>query len=144
MPTRSDLFVDTSAWAISLDQRDGLYAAFSSIITRSMQQHRRLVTSDYIIAELVALLTTHHRRITRAQVISSINAMWADPNIEIVHIDESTRDEAWRLLETRQDKEWSLVDASSFVLMRRHSMTEALTTDHHFAPAGFSRIPAQP
>lgn len=68
--------------------------------------------------------------------------MKADPTIEILHVDEATDAEAWKLLEARADKEWSLVDASSFVVMRRFGMTEAITTDHHFEQAGFVRLPA--
>jgi predicted nucleic acid-binding protein len=33
-----------------------------------------------------------------------------------------------------------LVDASSFILMRRMGMTEALTNDHHFEQAGLVRL----
>ena len=36
-----------------------------------------------------------------------------------------------------QDKDWSFVDCSSFVLMRRLDLRDALTTDHHFTQAGF-------
>ena len=52
-------------------------------------------------------------------------------------------DEAWNLLRARPDKEWSLVDATSIVIMTQHSMTEALTTDHHFSQAGFIRLLAR-
>ncbi len=45
------------------------------------------------------------------------------------------------MLKRFQDKGWSLVDAASFVVMRRHGMTEALTTDHHFDQGGFTRLP---
>jgi hypothetical protein len=38
------------------------------------------------------------------------------------------------------DKSYSLCDAVSFVLMRRHGLTEALTTDHHFEQEGFARL----
>ncbi|MGI9060786.1 MAG: type II toxin-antitoxin system VapC family toxin [Ktedonobacteraceae bacterium] len=51
--------------------------------------------------------------------------------------------EAWMLLKNRIDKEWSLVDASSFVVMTRYGMTEALTTDHHFTQAGFVQLPVR-
>ena len=64
-----------------------------------------------------------------------------DPSVEIVHIERSIDDEAWALLEARLDKEWSLVDASSFIIMQRFGMKEALTTDHHFTQAGFIRVP---
>lgn len=46
------------------------------------------------------------------------------------------------MLEQYTDKEWSLVDAASFVVMRRLGITEAFTTDHHFEQAGFIRVPA--
>ena len=48
-----------------------------------------------------------------------------------------------RLLEKYSDKEWSLVDATSFIVMRRLGITEAFTTDYHFVQAGFLRVPAQ-
>jgi predicted nucleic acid-binding protein len=44
------------------------------------------------------------------------------------------------LLADRPDKEWSLVDCTSFVLMERRGLTEALTTDHHFEQASFVRL----
>ena len=37
----------------------------------------------------------------------------------------------------RPDKEWSLTDCISFVLMRERSVHEALAYDHHFEQAGF-------
>jgi len=58
-----------------------------------------------------------------------------------VYIERAIDDEAWGLLESRLDKQWSLVDASSFIVMKQSGMTEALTTDHHFTQAGFTRIP---
>jgi uncharacterized protein len=62
-------------------------------------------------------------------------------HIEIIHIDAALDTQAWFLLKARDDKEWSLVDASSFVIMAKYGMKEALTTDHHFTQAGFIRLP---
>jgi predicted nucleic acid-binding protein len=44
------------------------------------------------------------------------------------------------LLKARLDKEWSLVDCASFVVMQHRSIVEALTADHHFEQAGFVRL----
>jgi predicted nucleic acid-binding protein len=38
----------------------------------------------------------------------------------------------------RLDKEWSLTDCTSFVVMREYAASDALTTDHHFEQAGFN------
>ena len=37
----------------------------------------------------------------------------------------------------RRDKEWSLTDCISFVVMNERGITNTLTSDHHFEQAGF-------
>jgi len=46
--------------------------------------------------------------------------------------------EAWRLYSDRADKEWSLTDCMSFVVMNRNGISEAFTNDRHFEQAGFN------
>lgn len=58
-------------------------------------------------------------------------------HIEIYHVDRDLDSRAWDLLKERQDKEWSLVDCASFVLMNDRGVTDALSSDHHFEQAGF-------
>jgi uncharacterized protein len=41
------------------------------------------------------------------------------------------------LFADRPDKAWSLVDCISFVVMKQRRLSEALSTDNHFAQAGF-------
>jgi hypothetical protein len=61
-----------------------------------------------------------------------------DPRVHIV----SPSDEQFRrgkeLYARRSDKEWSLTDCISFLVMQEHALTEALTADHHFEQAGFA------
>jgi predicted nucleic acid-binding protein len=71
------------------------------------------------------------------QLLSDLRASaWVD----VVHIDAATDSEAWSLWASRPDKDWSLVDCASFVVMRQRGLTEALTTDNHFEQAGFFRL----
>jgi predicted nucleic acid-binding protein len=44
------------------------------------------------------------------------------------------------LYRRRLDKEWSLTDCISFVVMQQHGLTDALTADHHFEQAGFTAL----
>jgi predicted nucleic acid-binding protein len=101
------------------------------------------VTTNYIILELVALITAR-RGIARSQLVQLVNQIKRLPQIHLIHIDPTTDGEAWAMLERYTDKRWSLVDASSFVIMRRFGLTEAFTTDEHFTQAGFIRVPTVP
>jgi uncharacterized protein len=105
-------------------------------------QGRRAITTNYILAELVALLTTP-LRVPRPAIIEFVDGLTASSFVEIVHIDPTLDEQAWRLLKSRPDKEWSLVDCASFVVMQQRGLTEALTTDHHFEQAGFVRLCAR-
>jgi predicted nucleic acid-binding protein len=40
----------------------------------------------------------------------------------------------------RLDKDYSLCDAVSFIIMESEGITEAHTTDHHFEQEGFVRL----
>jgi hypothetical protein len=44
------------------------------------------------------------------------------------------------LFSRRPDKDWSLVDCISFVVMKQRRLKEALTTDQHFIQAGFRAL----
>ncbi|SRR5258708_26316311 len=140
MPTKNDLFVDTAGWGYYLDSKDPRYTVVDAFIRQTVKARRHLVTTNYILTELVVLLSSRYHR-PRQKVITAINAIKAEPMVEIIHIDQTLDNEAWRLLEARLDKEWSLVDASSFVVMKRYGITQVLTTDHHFTQAGFIRVP---
>ena len=142
MATRGSVFVDTSGWAYLVDRNAELHHPVHAIYQQMMAQRRLLVTTNYIIAELVALLTSRSR-IPRQQIVLFIDALKTTPHVEVIHIDLDLDAASWTLLKAHADKEWSLVDASSFVVMSKHGMTEALTTDHHFTQAGFVRLPAR-
>lgn len=44
------------------------------------------------------------------------------------------------LYKQMDDKQWSLVDCVSFVVMRERGITAALTSDRHFIQAGFQAL----
>lgn len=134
-----ELFADTSGWGHLLDATQPHHALASNLYRSTRQQGRRIVTTNYVLLELVSLLTSP-LRIPRPTVIALIDGLKASPVVEVLHIDSATDADAWQLLRQRPDKDWSLVDCASFVVMRRRGILEALTTDHHFEQAGFVRL----
>lgn len=143
MTPKNSLFVDTSGWAYLLDRHDPLHQSVSAIYQTALRQQRVLVTTNYILAELVPLLASRSR-LPRQQIFSFIDALKTSPHVQIIHVDAELDTATWKLLKARIDKDWSFVDASSFVVMSTYGIQEAMTTDHHFTQAGFIRLPHQP
>jgi len=69
-----------------------------------------------------------------------VDAVKTASYVNVIYIDAVIETAAWSLLKNRADKTWSLVDATSFVIMQQLGVQEALTTDHHFEQAGFIRL----
>ncbi len=57
-----------------------------------------------------------------------------------VRVDHTTEDDAWRWLLRHDEREYSFIDATSFALMRRRRVRDALAFDGNFAAAGFVEL----
>jgi predicted nucleic acid-binding protein len=133
------VFVDTSGWAEFLVQTTPYHLEAKRFLQQWHTQGTRVVTTNYVLVELVSLLTSP-LKVPRIQQIHIIEMLQAATWVEIIHIDVTLHQQAWQLLTQRSDKNWSLTDCSSFIIMHHHHLTEALTTDHHFEQAGFIRL----
>lgn len=96
------------------------------------------LTHSFVLAEFVAL--THARGLPRRQTLEFLAALLDHPEVEMVWVTEEHYDDAIELFDARIDKDYSLCDAVSFVLMREHEIEDALTTDRHFEQEGFRRL----
>jgi predicted nucleic acid-binding protein len=48
--------------------------------------------------------------------------------------------EGWELYRSRPDKEWSLTDCTSIVILQKEQIEQVFTSDHHFEQAGFVKL----
>lgn len=133
------VFVDSSGWSCLVDPTDAFHNVMRTQYWAARQQGRKVVTTNYVLVELVALLTTS-LGIPRPSIIAFIDSVRSSPFIEIVYVDATLDGDAWQLLRSRQDKTWSMVDCASFMVMQRRAITEALTTNDDFEAAGFVRL----
>lgn len=95
----------------------------------------KLVTTGWVITELGdgwAKPASH-----RAVFASVVADLQSNPNMRVVPFSDSLLQEGIALYARRSDKEWSLTDCISFVVMEGEGITEALTGDRHFEQAGF-------
>jgi hypothetical protein len=58
----------------------------------------------------------------------------------IIGPDQYWFDAGMELYADRPDKDWSLTDCISFVVMQERGITDALTGDRHFEQAGFRAL----
>jgi hypothetical protein len=135
----NNLFADTSGWAELIDAGLPHHMKCVEIYHQLHREQRKLITSNYVMTELVTLLASP-LRFSRRQIITVVQSLKQSPHVEIIHIDKLLDSQSWQLFIQREDKNWSLVDCSSFEIMRQQRLWEALTTDHHFEQAGFTRL----
>ena len=93
-----------------------------------------LVTTAWVVTELADGLC---KAGTRPIFVRLLALLKADPQVTIVPADQGLMDRGLAPYVSRPDKDWSLTDCISFVVMQERSITEALTADHHFEQAGF-------
>jgi uncharacterized protein len=126
-------FADTSFWMALSRKRDQYYehaAAWNQFVIRTRNS---IVTTEAVLWEW---LNGFSDSSTRAVAAEGYRLAHADARIEVVPFEPELIDSAVRLYRTRPDKDWSLTDCLSFVVMARRHLTEALTTDGHFEQAG--------
>jgi predicted nucleic acid-binding protein len=80
----------------------------------------------------------------RALGFATIQDLRTDPDITVVSVDTSLLDRAVTLYGARLDKEWSLTDCISFVVIQERGLIQALTTDHHFGQVGIENLLPEP
>lgn len=134
-----EIFADTSGWANFFVRTEPLHTDAKRFMQQWYTSGIRVITTNYVLMELVALLTSP-LRIPRMQQVTTIETLKATSWVEVIHIGKALDQEAWALWKERMDKTWSLVDCASFVVMRHRGITEAFTTDQHFEQAGFLRV----
>jgi len=135
----SKVFVDTSGWASLFVKTELYHHQASQHFVQFRQEKQTIITSNYVITELVALFNSP-LKLPRDKLFQYIEAIKTASYVELIYVNSEIDELAWALLKSRIDKNWSLVDATSFIIMQQLNMQIALTTDRHFEQAGLIRL----
>jgi uncharacterized protein len=76
----------------------------------------------------------------RPSFLRLLAALRKDPASTVVPPTAALFEAGVSLFAERSDKDWTLTDCMSFVVMREYGITEALTGDRHFQQAGFTAL----
>ncbi len=129
------VFVDSSAWLAATDKRDHSHAVIKNWLDAS--RGRRLVTTSFVLDETLTLI---RRRLDHESAVKFGKAIFASSVAQLVQIASVDIESAWRIFQKYKDQDFSFTDCTSFAVMMRLKMTEALALDQHFAVMGFTLV----
>jgi len=130
-------FVDTSHWIARVMPRDRRHRAATDLSAATAS--KRLVTSNLVVGETWTFLRS---RASHRLALTWLDVIAGGMELEVVRVDEELEAEAWAWLRVHDERPYSFVDATSFALMRKRGITEALAFDGDFAAAGFTELTA--
>lgn len=117
-------------------KRDADHENALRIRSQLIAEHRTLVTTNYVIAELHALLLARIGHRVALQVL--IDLLSSD--LAVVRVSATDEHRALQILKTYSDKGFSFTDATSFAIMDQLGTRTAFTFDHHFAQYGMALL----
>jgi uncharacterized protein len=129
-------FVDTSFWVGLQVIRDRRHEAARTIWAGDSGP---LVTTNHVLGETWTVI---NRRASHADAVRFVDSVDASRRLTVVRVSEPEEAEAWRWLRRHDERVYSFVDATSFTVMRRRRIREALAFDGDFAAAGFVEVRA--
>ena len=130
------IFVDTGYWVALLYPRDTLHRAAQALHGSILAQNYKLISSELVLTEFVNFFSSSGSN-SRQKAVDFVQQIRQNSNAVIMPQTTDLFDRALTLYAQRSDKQWSLTDCSSFLIMQDLGMTEALAYDKHFEQAGF-------
>lgn len=125
-------FADTSFWIGLQVPRDRRHADASALWRENRSPVR---TTVLVIGETWTFLS---RKADHRAAVRFIESLRASRRVSFADVDDEIDERAWRWLVRHDERVYSYVDATSFEIMRRERITEALAFDGDFTAAGFT------
>lgn len=128
------VFADTFYYLALTSRNDAFH---SKAVNLARDLRVPVITTAWVITELADALADTHRRGTFLILLEGIRN---DPDVTILTPEASLYEDGLALYADRPDKDWSLTDCISFVVMDQRRLTDSLTADHHFQQAGYRAL----
>jgi predicted nucleic acid-binding protein len=119
------LFVDTSVWYAAADRSEASNSRAKAVLSAG----EPLVTTDHILVETWTLIRYRLGRRAAERFWEGLRGGAAE--VETVGI--ADLDAAWEMGKSYRDQDFSIVDRTSFAVMRRLGIERAASLDDDFA-----------
>ena len=125
----SVVFADAFYFVARVNRRDQHH---ERVLAFSHSFRAHLLTTDCVVMEVADALAKSE---CRPRVQDFVFHLRQSAVCEIIPASRELMDRALDLYHQRRDKEWTLTDCVSFVVMRERGIVAGLTEDHHFEQA---------
>lgn len=129
------IFVDTSFWVAVYRARDPHHDPARRLFLE--HQRSQLVTTNHVRGETWTYLRS---RAGHAHAARYLDLTEPSAALRVVHVSEALEVRAVAWLKARDEREYSFVDATSFVVMRQQGIARVLAFDGDFSAAGFVEL----
>lgn len=132
------IFADTGYFIAQVKPRDALHeraTAWAKALGEPLGEP--LLTTEFILVEVADALSQPR---DRSKLYALLAALRGSSQCEIIPASPALFEAGLQLHAARPDKEWSLTDCISFVVMQQRDITRALAYDHHFEQSGFEPL----
>jgi hypothetical protein len=130
------VFADTSYWIALLNPRDDLH--LKAAATSRDYSSQQIVTSEMVLTEFLNSFSDYGPRLRQAAA-RAVLSLRDSAQVVIVPQTSQLFEKALKRYQDMADKNWSLTDCASFLIMEDERLT-ALTHDRHFGQAGFRAL----
>ncbi len=127
-------FADSAFFYALVDRRDRAHRAAVETLHSLTRRQRPVISTDYVIAESLTLAKSRAGSLAALRLVERLDS---SALIRMDWIGPARFAEAKIFFRKHADHGYSFTDCTSFVVMRELKITDALTTDRHFAEAGF-------
>lgn len=131
------IFVDTWYLIAITNVRDVSHEKAKRIASRLGSTF--LVTSEGVLTEYLNFFSARVKDI-RMAAVSTVNKLETYEKLEVIHQDHAYFEKSLTLYHSREDKNYSLTDCFSMVIMKENGISEVLTNDNGFVQEGYTKI----
>jgi predicted nucleic acid-binding protein len=131
------VFVDSGAWIALALTRDPLHVQARELWEILVAKGADFRTSIPVVLETFTFLDRNANRDVALAWKGSLESL---ASLEILPCGLDDLEQAWKYFGRRDLHKLSAVDATSFALMKRYSITLAFAFDYHFSVIGFRLV----
>lgn len=140
---KNSLFIDSWGWIVLANRGEPSFPAVSEFYQHEASSDCRIITSDYVLDEVITFLFAKSPANLASQYLKRIFLSIEMGRIKLERIGPDRFEKAWKMrLKFQNRPKISFTDFTSFALMQELTIKKVLTNDRHFEEVnlGFERI----